>query len=417
VTVPNFIIDIEKTVDDTTVILGQTLTYTVNYSNPSSLSDLTGVVITDVLEPQLDYVDQSCSDGCSYDAGTRTLTWNIGNLAALANGQVTFQASVNDVSVNSIPNTAVIDSNEVGPEESTVVVTPVEFDITIEKTASQYLFEIDPSNPELTTWTYFIDYSNQSPEELTGVVVTDTLPSEVTYVDGSCSDNCIFDSGAGTLTWNIGNLASQASGQVEFQVTLNAGETYVHEQYINNPAEITSDQVGPEQDDVDVQIVFFELVFDKTVDATLVQPNQVVTYTINYEIPSTVGELTSVVITDQLTDTRVQYVDASCQTCSYDPATRTLTWNLGTLTAGTIGNVQYQVQVIEDPQEGTVDNIAVIESNELPPQEDIETITIPETDLPETGGAALSILTVIALLVAIGYLFRRAYTQGVSLEF
>src|SRR5207247_1499073 len=55
----------------------------------------------------------------------------------------------------------------------------------------------------------------------TGVQLTDTLPANVTYVSGSCTGGCTFDSLAKTLTWNLGTIAAgSALATQTFQVTI-----------------------------------------------------------------------------------------------------------------------------------------------------------------------------------------------------
>jgi uncharacterized repeat protein (TIGR01451 family) len=66
--------------------------------------------------------------------------------------------------------------------------------------------------------TYTITVSNNGPETATGVILTDTLPSSVTYVSatstlGSCSES------GNTVTCNIGTLSNGASATVTIVVT------------------------------------------------------------------------------------------------------------------------------------------------------------------------------------------------------
>jgi hypothetical protein len=65
--------------------------YTIEYG-ANGYSD-TSVWIIDYLPIEVDYV--SCSDGGSYDAGTHTVTWYIGNISAYASGTREIQVQVN----------------------------------------------------------------------------------------------------------------------------------------------------------------------------------------------------------------------------------------------------------------------------------------------------------------------------------
>jgi hypothetical protein len=93
-----------------------------------------------------------------------------------------------------------------------------------------------PGTPDLTvtksglsavspgqTFTYTLQYQNVATgsNSATGVQLTDTLPANATYVTGSCSGSCIYDSVSKTLTWNLGTIpAGSALATQTFQVTV-----------------------------------------------------------------------------------------------------------------------------------------------------------------------------------------------------
>ncbi|HKB08602.1 MAG TPA: DUF11 domain-containing protein, partial [Candidatus Polarisedimenticolia bacterium] len=56
--------------------------------------------------------------------------------------------------------------------------------------------------------TYTISYSNTGPTRATGVVITDTIPANTSFVSASNGGSLA----AGVVTWNIGNLNGGASG-------------------------------------------------------------------------------------------------------------------------------------------------------------------------------------------------------------
>ena len=85
------------------------------------------------------------------------------------------------------------------------------------------------------TFNYMLTASNAGPGDATGVVVTDTLPGQVTYVSNTCS--ATFS--AGTVTWNIGNLANGASANCSINVQVTTVGA------ISNTATITSTTNDP----------------------------------------------------------------------------------------------------------------------------------------------------------------------------
>src|SRR2546427_5364844 len=62
--------------------------------------------------------------------------------------------------------------------------------------------------------TYTISYSNTGTADATGVAITDTVPTNTTFVSATGGGSFA----AGTVTWNLGNLPASASGSVQLVV-------------------------------------------------------------------------------------------------------------------------------------------------------------------------------------------------------
>ena len=138
--------------------IGDTLTYTLNYdiSSPPTHNG----VITDVVPAGLEYVvDSATSDGqftfSSYNAGTRTLTWNA--LLVSVDGTLSFKVTVlatAPAQTQPIVNVAVIDSDETDRDDDDAIVlvqvvlaataTPV---VTLPPTDTIDSGDQAPSNP------------------------------------------------------------------------------------------------------------------------------------------------------------------------------------------------------------------------------------------------------------------------------
>ncbi len=98
--------------------------------------------------------------------------------------------------------------------------------------------------------TYTISYDNSGNPALTGVVIIDTLPSEVTYM--SNTGGGIYTTGPPTVTWTIPNVAAGAQGSVTVTVTVNAGTALGTT--ITDTCSIDSDQTGQAWADVDTLV-------------------------------------------------------------------------------------------------------------------------------------------------------------------
>lgn len=182
------------------LLVGSTITYTLTASNsgPGSAADL---VVTDILPPQVTYVSNTC--GAAFAAPT--LTWTIGTLANGATQSCDVVVTVNATGAIANSASATTSSNDPNPANNAATATlggVLIADVAITKTASA-------SNPLQLggNVVYTLTVTNNGPSDATGVVVTDAIPANLTYV----SNNCGATFAAPTLTWTIGALANAAS--------------------------------------------------------------------------------------------------------------------------------------------------------------------------------------------------------------
>ncbi len=232
------------------VLPGTVVSYTLTLTVSDGPAD--DVVVTDLLPLGLD-APTSISDGGSYNGGTRTITWNLGDLAD-GSYELTYQAAVSlgtehgdalvNLAVATSPNSQCPDAEGVADEcddDSTVTVrVPT---LVIDKAASTEVvhFVFDPEgnvlsvDPEQVTWTLTYTLTNGP---VTNAVITDPLPEFLTFV--SASNGGTFADGV--ITWQLGTLTE--SGSVTFVTTVDpdAPET----DPILNVATIDSSETAPD---------------------------------------------------------------------------------------------------------------------------------------------------------------------------
>jgi uncharacterized repeat protein (TIGR01451 family) len=141
-----------------------------------------------------------------------------------------------------IDNTATIDSDETFPANTTTASTSLvasPFFVGSTKTASDLDGGALMPNDTIE---YRIEVVNSGNMEATGVVASDTLPADTTYVPVSITGLGADDALAPNLSWNIGNLAAGASTTLTFRVTVNGGTA--NGTLITNLADIASDQTA-----------------------------------------------------------------------------------------------------------------------------------------------------------------------------
>jgi uncharacterized repeat protein (TIGR01451 family)/fimbrial isopeptide formation D2 family protein len=266
---------------------------------------------------------------------------------------------------------------------------------------------------------------------VTDAVVTDTLPAGQTYVDGSESstpaESAFTVSADGrTLTWTYASLNDgDPAVTITYDVTIDAAA----EGALNNVAELcVSELPNCESDDVTVN-PNPELGIQKSNNAPLVDglptaaEGDTVTYTLDYTV---LGEVHNAVITDVL-PTGVTYVDGTATDdaqftfASYNPVTRTLTWNADTVSEN--GSLSYDATIDEGAAElvQPLVNVATIDSDETEPASDNSPVfvapvplelTPPPTDTLAPSAPAsnpgfalmLLLLSVAAIALAIGFI-------------
>ncbi|MBI4786984.1 MAG: DUF11 domain-containing protein [Chloroflexi bacterium] len=225
---------------------GNTITYTFTYANDSPVN-VTGVTITDALPTGLTFV--SAANGGSYNAGTRTIAWNVG---AIASGDgpytVSFSATVDNpypiAAAIPLVNSATITSNETSPASasaSTHVNAPRPA-LGIQKDAN--VTQVAPGGSA----TFTISYANSGNASATSVTITDAVPSGFTFVSATNGGTL----SSGVVTWNIASVGAGASGLV--QLTLQASNPFTRSNPAVNTAFLSSAQTAPVSDDFTIGI-------------------------------------------------------------------------------------------------------------------------------------------------------------------
>jgi uncharacterized repeat protein (TIGR01451 family)/fimbrial isopeptide formation D2 family protein len=248
---------IEKTNDQTASVLPGTV---VTYSLKVTVGDgpAESVRVVDTLPAGMED-PTNISNGGTWNAAARTITWSLGDLAtgeyslsyqAAVSNDVTNGQELKNVVVVTSPNSQCPDAETLGPEcQDDSTVTPRVPTLVIDKAADtdvvHFHFDADGNvltvTPEQVTWTLTWTLTNGP---VTNAVISDPLPEFVDYVDGSASNGGSYDAASRTLTWNLGTL-SEASGSVTFKTTVDpdAPETGP----IENVATIDSAETAPDQ--------------------------------------------------------------------------------------------------------------------------------------------------------------------------
>ena len=275
-------LSLNKTVDDATPNVGQTIVFTVSVTNegPDTATD---VQITDALPTHLANAALGVSQG-----GVTNEVWTVGSLA---NGQVATLSITGLVnSADSFTNVAEITAAGLFDPDSTpnnqqsgeddqseAVVTPQQADLSLGKS-------VDDGNPNVgQTIAFTVSITNDGPSVATGVTVTDIVPTNLTGVGLGVSQGSVTGD-----VWIVGTLASAAGANLSITGIVSSAESFT------NTAEVTAvDQFDPDsgpnnqqageddQDEVSVTPQQADLTLSKSVDDTLPNVGQTIVFTVS----------------------------------------------------------------------------------------------------------------------------------------
>ncbi len=221
-----------KSVDQTTAVPGDTLTYTMGVANDGT-ADATGVTATDTLPPGVTFVAADTHGAGSYDPATGV--WSIGTVASGTSATLTITATVNTgaeastqinrfiITSTGIPVIVLEACSDVPTESCASTTVPGVPRLVQNKTVDQ------ASAPVGATLTYTMTLANTGTGDATGVVAQDALPAGASFVSADTNGLGTFD--ATTGAWNIGTIAAGATATLTVTATLEpqaAGSTLVN---------------------------------------------------------------------------------------------------------------------------------------------------------------------------------------------
>lgn len=281
--------DLRVSKDDNTasVNAGGRITYTINYTNAGN-QGATGVVLTDIMPANTTFV----GPGWVNVGGTMTYTYALGPLAVGASGSVQYIVDISPTlpagylqvcNYIAIGDDALNGADLAPGDNSDVECTPINAapDLQVTKTDGG----VSVGTGGLITYT--VNYSNSGSRGATGVVLTETLPANTSYVGYGW-----LSIGGGLYTYNVGTLeafSGSNSGAVPFVVQVN-GAMPAGVESVTNTVTIGHDGVNGvdptpannSASDTTPVIAVPDLVVTKGDGNVIANPGDQIVYTINY---------------------------------------------------------------------------------------------------------------------------------------
>ncbi|NJP05942.1 MAG: DUF11 domain-containing protein [Chloroflexaceae bacterium] len=362
---------------------GATFTYTLTITNTGP-SDASVVTMTDTL-PNSITIESIDPGSFDCDQGTARITCTLTTLAADEVDTIVIVATPLESGIN-ITNTATITSTSIdeSTDDNTDSVTSeviAEGDLEISKVA-----DVTEATAGLPL-TYTITITNNGPSDITGVALSDTLPTTVTFV--SITDTQSICTQGPPINCSFGDLDADATEVITLVVTPNVSGT------LQNTAIVTTTDTDPDTTNNTSSATLpvrarADLSISKTAPAELIA-GQTIGYTIEV-INNGPSTATGVQVIDQVPDglTIIPGFDVRCGING-----SLITCNLDDMIFLETESIQFQAVVasdLVDPAEETVDliNSASVSANE--PDDDTtnndsgpQTTTVrAETDLSVT---------------------------------
>lgn len=294
VTAPD--LTIAKAVDpDTDVDLGDIVTYTLALSNDGDGAAV-GIALTDTLPAGVTFGGFVSANGATETGGV--ITWS-GALAAGASVEIIFTATV-DMNYalygQTITNSAAFTSANAGTGSDDAA-----FTVAAAPTLEIAKFVTPIANVDLgDVVTYTLSLNNDSDANAYGILLTDTLPSGVTFGGWAMGTNVAADYTAGVITWS-GDLPSGVQNiAIVFTATVGSDPALYGRSIVNTVA-FTSANAGAGADDATFGMIGAPvLALTKTVaTGAEVDLGDVVTYTLSL-VNSGAAAATGVALTDAL---------------------------------------------------------------------------------------------------------------------
>jgi uncharacterized repeat protein (TIGR01451 family) len=226
------------------VLAGSKITYTAVVTNngPATATTVTAV---DTIPANTTFSSDTVPFGWTCVVSATPVSCSNPSMAANASSTFTF---VFTVTAGTAPGTVIVNSITVGSAvtdptsanntatTNTNVTSPSQADLSISKSASP-----DPV-AQGNTLVYSITVSNNGPASAASVVMTDPLPSAVTYISSSATQGTCSQA-SGTVTCNIGTMSN---GQI-VTITINVtATTFSDSSYAVNTASVSSSTSDPD---------------------------------------------------------------------------------------------------------------------------------------------------------------------------
>jgi uncharacterized repeat protein (TIGR01451 family) len=356
-------LSVAKTNTPDPAIAGDTLTYTLTITN-SGPSQAIGVTLTDTLPAEVTFGSATPGQGTGCSEAGGVVTCHLGDLAPGAVATATIVSNVDPAARGTITNTANVAGTDPDPDLANNTATK---DATVNAQADLSVAKTNTPDPGVSgdTLTYTLTITNGGPSQATGVTLTDTLPTEVTFGSVTASQGACNEAG-GVVTCDLGDLAPGAVATA----TIVSDVDPAVQGTITNTANVAGSEPDPDlANNTATKVTTVSVQANLSVAKTNTPDPAIAGATLTYALTVTnsgPSQATWVTLTDTL-PAEVTFGSATLgQGKGCNEAGGVVTCDLGDLASGAVATATI-VSDVDPAARGTITNIANVAGTEIDP--------------------------------------------------
>ncbi len=343
----SLILSVSVTDSPDPVEAGGQITYSLSYSNSSSTNETAlGAILTDTLPNNTNFV--SASDGGTVNNTGTMVTWSLGDLAPGASGTRILVMQVDSPLPNGTLLTKSATLGDIQGDSATASQTT-----SVQSSSILSLSTSDTPDPAEAGGqiTYSLSYgnSNTANETALDAILTDTLPTNTSFV--SASDGGTMDISGTRVTWSLGDLPPGSSGSRTLVLEVNSSLS--DGSLLTNDASLEDNQghTATSSQSTTVQSTP-ALLLSHSQEPNPVFPGDNLTITLSFSNPSSVIADIGATLTYTLS-TATTFVSAS-DGATLDSSGTLITWLLGDLPPGASGTRSLVFKLDSSLSDGTL---------------------------------------------------------------
>lgn len=347
---------------------GDSIIYTLNFSNDANAGATNGLTLTETVPTETTYNATQSTAGwvCDDIIAGSDCVFSPTDIPAGGSGTVDFAVTVDSivsVALTSINNSATLSATNIVTDIIATDATPITAAAVLSVTKTDNdLLDAVPGD----TIAYEITANNTGNRVASGVVLTETVPINTTYVATApfvwnCND-VIAGSTCTTTATDLGDTGLNTTFHAQIISSLPAGTTE-----INNSVAMTADNATLAQASDNTPVTSAAvLTLAKTDGDTTITPGSTVVYQLNYANTGNQDADSAFITEVILAETQFDAVASSPSwVCLPDNmAGSSCTYDIGTLVGGTSASINFGL-ALNSPVPGIfsqLDNTAVIEA-------------------------------------------------------